>query len=337
MRSHNWFPSIKRRRDGPILHRHVLGLLLIAAAALAWSTGGFFFRLIDLDPWTTSFWRSLFAAVFLAIFALVERSQLAGDSLDRIEIGRGIVIAIGIALSMTTFLPALALTSVANVALIYATAPLLTAVLAFLWLDEPIDRITIACSLTVIAGGSLMVLASDSASSSLGDFLAFVSTMSLALVALAIRAWRPRALGPFMCLANIGVLAIAFVAAPSLSIDFRAAVLLAGFAFVQVALSFTLFSIGARLLPARETALVNAVEAPLSPLWVWLAFGERPSHGTVMSGVVITSAVLTYLLFGTGRSVRGPHRRSRETRDLAGERDTQPHRTYRQSNQNEGP
>ncbi|SFB63031.1 Permease of the drug/metabolite transporter (DMT) superfamily [Rhizobium sp. NFR07] len=337
MRGRNCFSLIKWRDVDPALSRHSLGLLLVAAAAVAWSTGGFFFRLIDLDPWTTSFWRSLFAAALLAAYALFERRQLGGEGLGRAEIRRGIVISAGIAVSMTSFLPALALTSVANVALIYATAPILTAALAFLWLDEPFDRITIACSLAVIAGGSLMLFSSESASSNLGDLLALVSTMSLALVALAIRAWRPRALGPFMCLANIGVAAIAFLAAPSLWIDGRSTVLLVGFGFIQVTLSFTLFSLGARLLPARETALVNAVEGPLSPLWVWLAFGERPSFGTVMSGIVITAAVSTYLLLGTRPSGAGLRRRSHEAVDPAGERYTHPHRTSEQANKNEGP
>ena len=43
------------------------GRLLVAAAAVCWSTGGLIARLADTDPWTTVFWRGLFCAAFLAL------------------------------------------------------------------------------------------------------------------------------------------------------------------------------------------------------------------------------------------------------------------------------
>ena len=73
--------------------------------------------------------------------------------------------------------------------------------------------------------------------------------------------------------------------APRLAISGYQALLLLLFALFQVTLSFTLFTAGARLLPAKETALINAAEGPLSPFWVWLAFDEKPSAMTLASGV----------------------------------------------------
>jgi drug/metabolite transporter (DMT)-like permease len=331
-----WFSCWRWRDIGSAMTDHSLGLLLVAGAALAWSTGGLFFRLIDLDPWTTSFWRSLFAAAFLAAYALFERRHRGVRIYNRAEITQGLVISIGIAISMTTFLPALALTSVANVAFIYATAPILTAILAFVWLNERPDRITIVCALTVVAGSSIMVLTATSASSNLGDILAFISTMSLAFVALALRAWRPAALGPFMVLANVLVASIAFIVAPSLSIDLHSSFLLAGFALVQVTMSFTLFSLGARLLPARETALVNAIEGPLSPFWVWLCFGEQPPPGVIASGIVIFGAVVTYLSVGTRPLAQEPRSGSREASHPTVENDRLAQRPSNQSSHSEG-
>lgn len=43
-----------------------LGTALLTASAVAYSTAGFFTRLIDLDAWTILFWRGLFAGLFLA-------------------------------------------------------------------------------------------------------------------------------------------------------------------------------------------------------------------------------------------------------------------------------
>lgn len=307
------------------LSYHMKGVLLVGAAAVAWSLGGLFFRAIALDPWTTSFWRSIFAAVFLAGYALIadRRSLLGAASRD---VRHGLAVSIGIAVSMSTFLPALALTSVANVALIYATAPIITAVLGYFWLREHLDSVTIACALAVVLGAAILFASSSQGPGISGDILALVSTMALVLVALAIRANPGYSLLPYVCLANLLVAAIAFPLAPSLAITWLDAMLLALFAFLQVALSFTLFTIGARMLPAKETALINALEGPLSPLWVWLAFGEQPSPSTMMSGFIIMAAVFSHIAIAARRQervpslVRHPVLRSLSTRDEPGRR-----------------
>lgn len=271
------------------------GILFVAAAAVSWSLGGLFFRAIELDTWTISFWRSAFATLFLAVACMC-----IGRGAPPVAVFRqgkyGLFIAIGIAVSMSTFLPALASTSVANVALIYATAPILTAVLGHLWLRERIDGITIGCALGVLVGATLLFLSSGSGGAIFGDLLALVSTVSLVLVALGIRARPQYPLLAYVCLANIIVAVVSLCLAPSLSITWPQAGLLAAFGFVQVALSFTLFTIGARMLPARETALINALEGPLSPLWVWLAFGEELSFMTIASGFIIMSAVFSHII-----------------------------------------
>ena len=67
-------------------------------------------------------------------------------------------------------------------------------------------------------------------------------------------------------------------------------------------LGFGLFVIGSRLIPVVETALIGALETPLAPLWVWLAFGETPSPTTILGGALVTLAVLGHLwLSGRGR------------------------------------
>lgn len=52
-----------------------VGSLLIAASATAYSTAGFFTRLIDLDIWTVLFWCSLFAGLFIAGYVIWENGR----------------------------------------------------------------------------------------------------------------------------------------------------------------------------------------------------------------------------------------------------------------------
>lgn len=290
------------------LSSHAQGVLLVASSAVTWSLGGLFFRALDLNPWTTSFWRSLFAAILISayLWKAQRRSFLRTFRQDKLL---GLIVCLGVATSLVTFLPALALTSVANVAVIYATAPVLTAVLGRVLLREPLDVATIVCAAVVAIGGVLLFIGSGSSPRIGGDALALISTVGLVFAALAIRAAKESSLIVYICVSNILVAMVSLPAAPLLAISQRQAILLMLFAFLQVALSFVLFTIGARKLPAKQTALINAMEGPLSPLWVWLAFGEQPSSITLISGSIIMAAVLIHIAITSRQQGSIPHDR----------------------------
>src|SRR5262249_60424150 len=55
-----------------------LGVGLVTAAALCWSSGGLIARLAGTDAWTTIFWRSVFCAAFLSgAVLLTQRGRLS--------------------------------------------------------------------------------------------------------------------------------------------------------------------------------------------------------------------------------------------------------------------
>src|SRR5205823_13177383 len=51
------------------------GALLVACAAVCWSSGGLVARLVTTSPWTTSLWRGLFASLFLTVALWVVRRR----------------------------------------------------------------------------------------------------------------------------------------------------------------------------------------------------------------------------------------------------------------------
>ena len=67
----------------------------------------------------------------------------------------------------------------------------------------------------------------------------------------------------------------------------------------QMGLGLALLTIGARLLPPAEVALLTLLEVVLGPLWVWLAYAERPSTATLLGGAVVTAAVIVQATAGT--------------------------------------
>ncbi|MBP6737032.1 MAG: DMT family transporter, partial [Rhodobacteraceae bacterium] len=71
--------------------------------------------------------------------------------------------------------------------------------------------------------------------------------------------------------------------------------LLAAFGLVNTTMALALFILGSRHLPAVRTALLSALETPMTPFWVWLAFAETPGPATLAGGAIVLGAVLWYI------------------------------------------
>jgi drug/metabolite transporter (DMT)-like permease len=66
---------------------------------------------------------------------------------------------------------------------------------------------------------------------------------------------------------------------------------------MQFGLGLLLLTLGARLISAARSALINALEVPLACIWVWLAFGEVPSAASFAGGAIVMAAVVADLVF----------------------------------------
>lgn len=272
-----------------------VGAALLAASAAAYSSAGFFTRLIDVDASTMLFWRGLFAGAFLfAMLAWRERGRVVAAIL---AIGRdGVVISLCSALATVCFLNAFRLSSVAEVMVIDATIPFVTAGMAWLVLGEREDRITLAATLAAVAGVAVMTgfagSGGDAVGHVAGNLLAFAMAVLMALVLVLIR----RNLGVSM-LPAVGLsafLCALFVSpwAMPLAVGGEELLLLALFGTTQFGLGLLLLSLGTPLVSATRGALIGTLQTPLGTLWVWLAFGEAPAAATLAGGAIVMAAVV---------------------------------------------
>jgi drug/metabolite transporter (DMT)-like permease len=266
------------------------GRLAVLLAALAWSSAGVVQRELTVDAATQVAGRALFAAlVLLAFVAAVER----GNTLHAFRsIGRsGWVLAVFMAFSSGTFMLALNHTSVANVLFMFAIAPLAAAALARVFLGEQVSPRTWAAMGLALAGVVLMVGA-PSDSDATGRVLPVLMTVSFAAALVIARYRRDVSMAPPTCLSQVLVLAVAVPFADLADAGGRDIVLLAGLGAGQIGLGLALLTVGARLIPPAEVALISLLEVVLGPLWVWIAYAERPSTATLAGGAVVLSAVL---------------------------------------------
>ncbi len=134
---------------------HAYGVALVAAAAVLWSTAGLFVRSLDLDVWTMLGWRSLFAALALALVVGV-RNRWRMIRAVRAMGWPGLLAVPVAAVSMGGFVVALKLTTVANVMIVYATVPFLAAGVAFAWTGERAAPRVLLASAVALAGIAVM-------------------------------------------------------------------------------------------------------------------------------------------------------------------------------------
>lgn len=273
-----------------------LGAALVAASAVAWSLAGFFTRLVPLDAWSILFWRGIFAAFFVGLYVV---AHYRGRTLavTRAMGWPGLLITCLSALGMTSFILALKLTSVADVAIFFATCPFVAAVIAWLWLRERATALTLGASLVALAGIVITVAGSGGGRSSIeGDLLACLMTTAIAGMTVALRRYRGVPMLPTACFSNLLAALVSLAFTLPFAVGPQDLGYLALFGFVQMSLGLSLFTIGSRMIPAAETALIGTLETPLAPFWVWLAFGETVSVHALIGGAVVLLAVIGHVL-----------------------------------------
>ena len=272
--------------------QHRLGVALVVAAAVAWSTAPFFTRLLPFDSWTILFWRGLFGGGLIAAILVLTQGRAGLRDLTGMG-GNGWLVASLSTLGMVSFIPALQLTSVSNVAIIIATGPFVAAAFAWLWLDEAARWQTMLASLVALIGVAIIVADARTGSDVLGIALACFMTVAIAAMTVTVRRHRNTPMVAAAAISNLlgSVVSIPFAHGIA-SVAATDLVILAMFGFFQVALGLTLFVLGSRLLPSGQATLIATLETPLMPFWVWLAFQEVPATRALAGGALVMAAVV---------------------------------------------
>jgi drug/metabolite transporter (DMT)-like permease len=279
----------------PVVDAHRQGILMLLGATLAWSTSGLFARAITVDTPTMILWRGLAgAAGLLVVLWWLKGAEGFRDFRHLGAAGWAYAFCSGIA--MLLFVGSLRMTSVAHVAIIYATLPFVAAFLGWLTLKEPPGRAGLLAAALALAGAAVMVgLGNDG--TLIGDLMAFGMVLAVAAMILIARGnptapmlaagtlsaiWAPLAMVPFSTLAGID--------APNV-------LLMIAFGLINSTLGFALFVIGSRHTSPVETALIGALETALTPVWVWLVFLETPTTPTLIGGAMVMTASLGHILW----------------------------------------
>lgn len=276
--------------------RYRTGMTMVLAAGTLWSFQALIIRQIDgAGAWTVLFWRSLaMLPVVLAFLAwrsggspwpAIRKAGLAG-----VFGGLALIAAMGGAIL------GFQSTTVANAAFLLAAAPLLAAVLGRIILHERVAPRTWTAIAIALAGIFVMVREGLAAGAWLGNAAALASALGFAAFTVALRWRRLEDSLPTVVLGSLfSILAGAAATnqlGQSLAISTPDLLWCLLMGVVTLSGGMILYTLGSRVVPSAELALLSNTEVMLAPFWVWLLMGETASGATFLGGAILLAALL---------------------------------------------
>ncbi len=269
------------------------GRLLVALAAVMWSSSGLFAKATIFEAWPVetrgvllAFWRAAFAGVLL---------------LPAVRRPRWDVKLIPLCLAFTvmnvSYLTAMTETTAANAIWLQSTAPWWVFLVGVLVLGEPFRR---SERLPLVVGGlglTVILWFEVQGQARAGVLWGLVSGFSYAGVVLSLRSLRGLDTVWIVAVAHLVTAAAIFPYVVYLDIwpTVPQLPVLAGFGLFQMALPYVFFARGLRSITSQEATIIGLLEPILLPLWVYLAWGEMPAPWTfVGGGLILAGLVLRY-------------------------------------------
>ncbi len=259
-------------------------ILLTVLAAIFWSTGGLFIKLLPLDAFTILFYRSFYAGLFFLI--------IFGKKLfifNRLSI----ISSLFYAPLLIAFVTSTKLTTAANAIFLQYTAPAFVLLLEPYFMRTKLKRINVITVILCFIGMALFFVDQFAKPESwLGIWIALANGFFLTGLIISQKMNKPEFQPGAVFTGNILVCLITlpwFISNPLPSIAENNYLMILGFG--QLGLGFALFLYGQRHLHAIESSLIAMLEPILNPVWVFWGYGENPGYWAIIGGLVIIASL----------------------------------------------
>jgi drug/metabolite transporter (DMT)-like permease len=264
--------------------------LLVIAASLLWSTSGFFVKAPLFHDWpgpTLAFYRALFAG--LAILPMVRRPAWHWGMLPMIACFAAM------SFSYITSMSLMSGSSAGNALWLQCTAPVWVLLVGvFVFREQAHWRDWLLVLLSTVGVLVIVCFRNLDAAPPAAIGLALFSGVTYAGIILSLRqlrgfdsAWLS-VLNQFCTALLLAPLAMAQFKMPSTA----QWLLLAAFGAFQLGLPYFLFGLAVRDIPGHEASVIGLFEPLLLPLWIYLAWGDRPDAVTYVGGSFILLGIL---------------------------------------------
>lgn len=278
------------------LSEHQKGLLYVFTAALLWSSGGLFIKLISLSAMQLSFFRCSIAAI---TFAIIFRKRIL--LVNKLSLLNSFVYAI----VLISFVIATKTTTAANAIFLQATAPIYVLIFEPLITKTKYERLNIITVGVCIIGMILFFVGKLEPGHLEGNLVALVSGITFAALFLGMKKNEPQYQQSSIFWGNVIVAIVCFPFITSLEVLTISDLWMVTFLGVfQIALAYAFFASGLKRIYAVEASIIAMVEPVLNPVWVFIGYGETPSITAIFGGLIILGAIIVRSLITNGQTLR---------------------------------
>ena len=262
------------------------GSLLAFVGVMFITPDSLFIRLSKIGTWELLFYRGAIPFFFVLIGLLLFYKKNFLNAL--LKIGYvGIFYIISFSACNITFIISIQNTNVANTLIMVALAPMLSAILATIFLKEPTSKNTWAAIFVTFFSVTFIFYDSIQLGNIKGDIYGFITALGLAINANLARYAKEIDLVPSAVIGKLVVAIFAFFFVDNFYLSGMDLFIVPLMCIMCVAIPFVLVTIAPRFISAPEVNLFFLLEVILGPIWVWLIIKEQPSLQTIIGGIII--------------------------------------------------
>ena len=272
------------------------GSLLAFVGVMFITPDSLFIRLSSIDTWELLFYRGAIPSVVILIaLILFYKSNLIKVTL---AMGlAGLFYALTFSITNITFIISIQNTNVANTLVMIATAPMLSAILAAVFLKENPDKNTWIAILITFLAVVYIFFDSFKLGNFFGDIFGLITALGLAVGANIIRSVRDKDLVPAAVIGKFLVAIFALFFVDNLILQGRDNIIVPLMCIMCVGIPFVLVTIAPRFITAAEVNLFFLLETIIGPIWVWLVIKEQPSIETIYGGILIIITIAVHSFY----------------------------------------
>ncbi len=272
------------------------GSLLAFVGVMFITPDSLFIRLSSIDTWELLFYRGAIPSVVILIaLILFYKSNLIKVTL---AMGlAGLFYALTFSITNITFIVSIQNTNVANTLVMIATAPMLSAILAAVFLKENPDKNTWIAILITFLAVVYIFFDSFKLGNFFGDIFGLITALGLAVGANIIRSVRDKDLVPAAVIGKFLVAIFALFFVDNLILQGRDNIIVPLMCIMCVGIPFVLVTIAPRFITAAEVNLFFLLETIIGPIWVWLIIKEQPSIETIYGGILIIITIAVHSFY----------------------------------------
>lgn len=265
------------------------GTLYVLIAMVLFSTGGFFIKLINANPYTITFGRAFIAGVIFLPLIQWKKLRFSKNYLALI---------IGYCYLCIMFVLTTKITTAANAIILQCTAPLWL-YLYYVVRGKKVTGRELIPRLFILVG--IIVIFSTSVGGNLwGDLLALSNGVAYALVQHFMDKEYPVSDNSIVGVNNIILCLVILVLFPG-QLDFSGLSMTGwlGLLFLgvfQIGMSYLVFFKGVRMISALKASMVSLLEPILNPIFVFIFVGEIPSvYSLIGFAIILFGIALTMI------------------------------------------